>query len=226
MTDYELATDSDALLGDEHDAELFARSNAKRLEKVKCQRIGFIAASIAGLVLVVILLRFMPSLRHKKAPGKMSLTIPNLPETLLLTSKSTGLQDPVGDSPVTRLEPQFFHEYGSERVQIKYGPFTVPGSGENNGMKNFRIRDAKVPCHGCLITWMQAGLEFSDGSDANAATGMWLHHTLLFDLGKTALKSCKRQPERFFASGNERTVLDLTLNGYVWCGIRIANSDH
>jgi hypothetical protein len=80
-------------------------------------------------------------------------------------------------------------------------------------MKSFKVKDAKVPCHDCLITWMQAGIEYQDGSYANAHTGMWLHHTVLSNHGKPAVKSCKRSDERFFASGNERSALDLTANG-------------
>jgi hypothetical protein len=114
---------------------------------------------------------------------------------------------------VTHLEPEFFQEYGSQRVQIKYGPFTVPGFTVDNGMRNFGLDDAQLPCHGCLITWMQADLEFADGSSANAATGMWLHHTVFMNLGRPAVKSCGSGRERFFASGNERTVMDCTHEG-------------
>jgi hypothetical protein len=48
---------------------------------------------------------------------------------------------------------------------IEYGPFTVPGSGQDMGMKGFKIADAKAPCDECLITWMRAGLEYSDGRE-------------------------------------------------------------
>jgi hypothetical protein len=80
-------------------------------------------------------------------------------------------------------------------------------------MENFRAEEVIAPCQGCLITWMQAGLVNFDGSDANADTGMWLHHTVLQNNRNAARGSCKMSSERFFASGNERTVVDLTLNG-------------
>jgi hypothetical protein len=98
---------------------------------------------------------------------------------------------------------------------IKYGPFTVPGSGQDMGMKGFKIADAKAPCDECLITWMRAGLEYSDGTIADAHNGMWLHHTVLSNTVQTPVKACKKKHggEKFFASGNERTILDLTING-------------
>jgi hypothetical protein len=81
-------------------------------------------------------------------------------------------------------------------------------------MQHFKIMNAQMPCHGCLITWFHAGLEYLDGSYADAATGMWLHHTVLSNAAKMDTKGCKYN-ERFFASGNERTVIDMTLNGFV-----------
>lgn len=117
---------------------------------------------------------------------------------------------------VSHLEPHFFPEHKSERVQIRYGPFRVPGSGQDNGMKSFKTRDAKAPCHDCMILWMQAGLEFEDGAYAGVNEGMWLHHTVLQNNRNNGLRTCRKEgKERFFASGNERTVLDLSANGYV-----------
>jgi hypothetical protein len=51
---------------------------------------------------------------------------------------------------------------------IRYGPFTAPPMSEHNGMKNFGQKVAQVPCTDCLVTWMQAGLTYEDGSEANA----------------------------------------------------------
>jgi hypothetical protein len=71
-----------------------------------------------------------------------------------------------------------------------------------------------MPCSDCFVTYMHAGLEYPDGSYANADTGMWLHHLLVYNLNRTDT-TCPKAPQRAFASGNERTVLDLTLGGYV-----------
>jgi hypothetical protein len=32
------------------------------------------------------------------------------------------------------------------------------------------------PCSDCMIVGMNAGLEYSDGSEANTDTKLWLHH--------------------------------------------------
>jgi hypothetical protein len=81
-------------------------------------------------------------------------------------------------------------------------------------MKSIKMRDVKMPCRECSIFWMQAGLEFWDGRYAGPKEGMWLHHTVLRNEGREATKSCKMGgTERFFASGNERTVVDLGSNG-------------
>lgn len=80
-------------------------------------------------------------------------------------------------------------------------------------MKNFE-GPLEVPCTDCYITNFHAGLEFQDGSVANADTGMWLHHTLLVDFSEPDV-TCDEAPARLFASGNERTVLDISNNGYV-----------
>lgn len=111
------------------------------------------------------------------------------------------------------LESQYFQEYNSKRVQIKYGPYEVPSKHINNGMKNFVDPDTTVPCHDCLITWMQADLVYPDGNSASADTGMWLHHTVLANSGKEDIKGCEYHDERFFASGNERTLVDISMNG-------------
>jgi hypothetical protein len=84
-------------------------------------------------------------------------------------------------------------------------------------MKGFNTRDAKAPCENCLIVWMQAGLEFSNGSNADAEEGMWLHHTVLHNDAEAAVQNCgkAKRRQRFFASGNERSVVDLSSNGYI-----------
>ncbi|KAE9376218.1 hypothetical protein N431DRAFT_404411 [Stipitochalara longipes BDJ] len=112
-------------------------------------------------------------------------------------------------------QPEFFPEYQSQRVKIRYGPFTVPRSGHDNGMKNFITSDARAPCENCVIVWMQAGLEFLDGKQAGVKEKMWLHHTVLVNTANQAVHNCDKamRRQRFFASGNERSVMDLSGNG-------------
>jgi hypothetical protein len=74
------------------------------------------------------------------------------------------------DPNVTTLKAQFFPEHNSQRVMIRYGPFTAPPMSEHNGMKDFNQRVAQMPCSDCLVTWVQAGLTYEDGTEANADT--------------------------------------------------------
>lgn len=99
------------------------------------------------------------------------------------------------------------------KSQLKYGPFTVPGMDVNGGMERFVMKMA-IPCSDCLITHVRAELEYPDGSYANADTGMWLHHAVIYNMNRTDT-TCPKLPDRIFAFGNERTPLDLTLQGYV-----------
>ena len=85
---------------------------------------------------------------------------------------------------------------------------------ENNGMRKFKDMSTALPCSDCLITWMQAGLEYADGTVANADTGMWLHHTVFSNRYQENLVCPqKRHGDRFFASGNERTPVNVCLDG-------------
>jgi len=72
-----------------------------------------------------------------------------------------------------------------------------------------------------VILGMNAGLEYADGGDANTDTMMWLHHMVLFNIGKGAndatctvfglphviVGSLPASSERIFSSGNERTMV-------------------
>jgi hypothetical protein len=107
----------------------------------------------------------------------------------------------------------------SKRVRVKYGPHSVPG-GASNGtmMKTFLDRNATKPCEDCIITYMQANLVYADGKVANTDTGMWLHHAVALNRGRkdTVCGRSAVTPQRFFATGNERTEVNLSLNGYVF----------
>jgi hypothetical protein len=123
---------------------------------------------------------------------------------------------PVTNPNIIPLTPAYFPGLGSQRVRIKYGPYTVPPS----SMFNIRERKAFKPCEDCLITFMQADLEFPNGSYANADLGMWLHHVVQVDsavddtvCGKNVTKR-RMAPNRFFASGNERSAVHLSAQGY------------
>ncbi|KAH8897007.1 hypothetical protein GQ53DRAFT_498502 [Thozetella sp. PMI_491] len=125
---------------------------------------------------------------------------------------------------VVQLEPRHFQDLGSQRVMIKYGPFRSPSADVNSGMKSFEVMDAPVPCKDCLITFLRAGIEFADGSYANANTSMWLHHVVVANQNRRSV-SCPNMIEFMFAAGNERSPVDLTLNGTRKAGYYIKDGD-
>lgn len=138
---------------------------------------------------------------------------------------ANGLQDSSCNSSTIVLEPQFFQSFKSQRVKVNYGPFSIPSIKHHNGMRTIKSRIAS-PCQNCLITWMQAGLEYTDGSIADANSGMWLHHTIFSLLNREDIVCPENQlGERFFASGNERTPFDLSSSGSDKTGYYLGDND-
>ena len=93
---------------------------------------------------------------------------------------------------------------GATVTKIRYGPYTVSSMGEIN---NQIVENMAMPCKGCFVVGLAAGLEYANGTSANIDTGAWLHHMVLYNngFGKFDLV-CNTIPQRIFASGNERTV--------------------
>jgi len=114
-----------------------------------------------------------------------------------------------------------FTQYGAQGVQIKYGPFLTYSATNNSGMIDYTQPGILMPCNDCLITFMQAGLEYPNGTYANTDTGMMLHHVVLVENGSRDT-ICPMLPSRMFASGNERTPIDLTGNGASKTGYYVA----
>ncbi|QDS75297.1 hypothetical protein FKW77_001278 [Venturia effusa] len=111
----------------------------------------------------------------------------------------------------------------SKTVKIRYGPYNVPAPrvpGGEGMINNMPTPSVDKPCQDCMILGMNAGLEYPDGSDANTDTKMWLHHMVMFNIGKNAndatctifgaphliVGSMPSSSERIFSSGNERTT--------------------
>jgi len=117
---------------------------------------------------------------------------------------------------------------GSKTVKLRYGPYKVPnmmkknGLGEAGSLWNYPDTNVGKPCTGnCVVVGMTAGLEYADGTNANIDSGIWLHHMVLFNIGKGRVdQTCSgawssvphadvgctpETCERLFASGNERT---------------------
>jgi hypothetical protein len=57
------------------------------------------------------------------------------------------------------------------------------------------------PCQNCMILGMNAGLEYPEGPDANTDTLMWLHHMVMFNIGKGAYDG-KRPIPSFYSQTN------------------------
>lgn len=107
----------------------------------------------------------------------------------------------------------------------EYGPYTIPaGSGEPGGAKgnidNEIVTKIAKPCTNCTLIAITPDLVYSDGSEANIETGPMLHHVVFFaqSSGKSDVTCGSSGPgllgERFFASGNERTAVDLSELSY------------
>ncbi|KAK5710733.1 hypothetical protein LTR17_018714 [Elasticomyces elasticus] len=109
----------------------------------------------------------------------------------------------------TNLTAQHFPELGSRRVKTTYGSHVVQSRKDSDGMSEFQSAIAP-PCVDCTITFMQAGLEYLDGTAADASTNMWMHHVVLLNQGRKDSVCAEMPAQRFFASGNERTAVDLT----------------
>ena len=111
---------------------------------------------------------------------------------------------------------QFFPSHGSKRVKISYGPFTATPMSVNDGMTDWVVPKAQKPCADCLVTWIRAGLEYPNGTDANADNGLWLHHTVFSNTQRAPIVCPQAKTgDEFFASGNERTPVNICVNGYV-----------
>jgi hypothetical protein len=118
------------------------------------------------------------------------------------------------NSTVTTLTPQFFTEQGSKRVKVTYGPFVVPPMNVNSGMEDFEYETVTFGCSDCTVTYMEAGLEYPNGTYANVNTSLWLHHVVLYNTdNEDTVCGTDEFGERFFASGNERSPVSLCNNG-------------
>lgn len=105
---------------------------------------------------------------------------------------------------------------------IDYGPYTIPaGNGdphdhENAGMiTNKIVSNIAKPCTGCSIIGATPDLVYENGSKATITEGPMLHHAMFAaqSSGKSDVTCAGKGPgllgERFFATGDERTAVDL-----------------
>lgn len=65
---------------------------------------------------------------------------------------------------------------------MRYGPYNVIGMektsmlGEEGALWNYPDTEVPKPAEDFTIFGWQAGLEYTNGTDANIDSGMWLHH--------------------------------------------------
>ena len=85
---------------------------------------------------------------------------------------------------------------------LNYGPFTVGADSEQQFTRSSLAR----PCTNCYLVGMEPDLVYGDGSRATHETGAHLHHVVFYN-ESAADATCGGWPERFFASGDERTPL-------------------
>jgi hypothetical protein len=95
---------------------------------------------------------------------------------------------------------------------VRYGPYTIPAASDTGpGMIHNAIRPlVQKPCAECYITSFTPDLVYEDGSRATMDNGAMLHHAVFASAfrrdatcGGTWLGLLG---QRFFATGNERTV--------------------
>lgn len=90
-------------------------------------------------------------------------------------------------------------------VTVRYGPYTIPGAflGRPGRLPN-TVLSAPKPCTSCDIVAEKPDLVYADGSTADMNTGPMLHHFVISNLsGRDTV--CGAQPDRIWASGDERT---------------------
>lgn len=117
---------------------------------------------------------------------------------------------------------------------VEYGPWTIPAGGgdphdhETMGMVSNEIRnDVARPCRGCkLIAVDPEMVDATTGAEVNVNTGPMLHH-FLFAASTRTDNTCPSSGagllgQRFFASGNERTAIDIERLAY---GYEVTESD-
>jgi hypothetical protein len=101
-------------------------------------------------------------------------------------------------------------------------------------------RNIRKPCTDCMLTYMHAGLETVNGESVNTDKGLWLHHMVAINKNGRSDATCGWNPaslphidvgavaassERFFSSGNERTVVDVNAWYPTTAGYHVKSGD-
>jgi hypothetical protein len=124
----------------------------------------------------------------------------------------------------------------AKRVKVRYGPFRIPPTGEQNyhskvlnvqGMADSLTVGVKKPCDECTLLTLVADLEYADGSPANNSNGAWLHHVVLLNSGPGIIETnCGASVENIFMDGNERSLNGFALpNAAIKSGYNIGKAN-
>ena len=127
----------------------------------------------------------------------------------------------------TAAAPERAAQAAPRTMTVRYGPYTIQpappnpdGSHGHAHSGNQFALNVQKPCTDCFITEMKPDLVKADGTRAGFSNNLQLHHMVLFnqDAGRedaTCASSLGRLGQRFFASGDERTVIEFPDNyGY------------
>ncbi|TLD32149.1 hypothetical protein E2P81_ATG05125 [Venturia nashicola] len=100
-------------------------------------------------------------------------------------------------------------------IKVRYGPFSLPPNSLFTALPE-TAGGVKIhkPCEECYLGAFQGGLEYEDGTDANVATGPYLHHFVIVNNNKPdwvcGLRSGSMyRPQYVYNSGNERPPVRL-----------------
>lgn len=144
-----------------------------------------------GKVLLKVRGRFV---RMQKARGKV--------ERVRMSGRKRGKRR--GRCTPARFSAELANSAPITMKTVRYGPFHTEPTGGHGGGHNVGLGDLEKPCEDCYLVGMLPNLVSPDGSTANFDTMAMLHHAVFFNQD-AADATCGGWPERFFASGNERS---------------------
>jgi hypothetical protein len=151
---------------------------------------------------------------------------------------------PAAPPKITTINPLFRSTTNpkSTRVELKYGPYKMPGSNDTTLMKMPGMEDetgvvdvmltngkATKPCTDCTLKYAKADLTYADGTKANLNTGAWLHHLTISVVGPGrsdfACGAKWKDGERILVVHNDRNETYYGVNGADSYGYYLSNED-
>ncbi|KAF1983087.1 hypothetical protein K402DRAFT_456904 [Aulographum hederae CBS 113979] len=126
---------------------------------------------------------------------------------------------PTTATTIATFDATHFRASGARGAIVRYGPYVVPPSTAITPEVTFTDTSATKPCDDCLITLIQAGLEFANGTTVEGSSAFRLESAVLLDTARSDTTCGEGESElpltplRFFVSGNERVPVSLSANG-------------